>query len=304
MFETLSFWSIMALVTVAAMTLVAVPFVLALRWSSTPDDEAWRDRSPWLIRASRPLLRVFSYQGISWLSETRRQRIMARLQHAGVSYCLRPEEFVVLRGVTALFLFVTAAAFAWLLQPQAGTWLILLAVGAVLGLFYPDIWLNDLTSARKRIVEKEFPFFLDVLVLCMDAGLTFVSAVDTALNRLPDTPLKVEVDRFMREVRTGLSRREALEGLSNRLDIPAMANFVATVLEADETGGSVGNALREQAAQRRAERFLRAEEAANKAPVKLLFPLVVFLFPVTFIIVGFPIVMELIQSGSMRFFRG
>jgi len=84
--------------------------------------------------------------------------------------------------------------------------------------------------------------------------------------------------------------------------IPAVTNFVASVTQAEETGGSLGDVLADQARQRRQERFVRAEKLANQAPVKMLFPLIALLFPITFIIIGFPIVIQLVESGAFEIF--
>lgn len=288
---------------IAVASVSVVPLILLMGWQRTPSDHEWRDRAPWLIRWTRPILRLFAFHGMRWLGEARHQHIRSRLEHGGIAYCVTPAEFVVLRIVTALSGTALAGLVALIWHGNLqDSWLSVL-IGLLLGALYPDLWLSDRIKARRRSMDKDFPFFIDVVVLCMDAGLTFVAAVDHAVGRLPQGDLQHEVHHFMREVRTGLSRRAALENMSRRIDMPAVSNFVASVVEAEETGGSVGAVLKDQASQRRSERFLRAEEAANKAPVKLLFPLVAFLFPVTFVIVGFPIVVEIVQSGSVSFFR-
>lgn len=84
--------------------------------------------------------------------------------------------------------------------------------------------------------------------------------------------------------------------------LPAVTNFVASVVQAEQTGGSLGDVLADQARQRRQERFLRAEKLANQAPVKMLFPLIALLFPVTFIIIGFPIAIQLLEAGALSLF--
>ena len=167
---------------------------------------------------------------------------------------------------------------------------------------YPDIWLRDATRKRQLRFEKEFPFFLDVLVLGMKAGLTFTAAVEQSIEQLRDGPVRQEFARYLRETRTGVARRVALDRLAQRVVIPAVTNFTASVTQAEETGGSLGEVLADQARQRRQERFLRAEKLANQAPVKMLFPLIALLFPITFIIIGFPIVIQLIDSGAFQMF--
>jgi tight adherence protein C len=167
---------------------------------------------------------------------------------------------------------------------------------------YPDLWLRDARKRRQARFEKDFPFFLDVLVLGMRAGLTFGAAVEQAIQQSRDGPVKEEFGRYLRDTRTGIARRVALDRLAERALIPAVHNFTASVTQAEETGGSLGDVLADQARQRRQERFLRAEKLANQAPVKMLFPLIALLFPITFIIIGFPIVIQLIDSGAFDIF--
>jgi len=172
-----------------------------------------------------------------------------------------------------------------------------------LGYYYPEIWLKDIVKKRRAIVDKQFPFFLDLLVLTMRAGLNFGSATDHAVSKMTMGPIKAEFTRMLRDIRTGMSRQEALVNLSIRMDVASITNFVAAVNQADETGGELVPALIAQSKQRRTERFLLAEKKANQAPVKMLLPLVVFLFPIIFIIIFFPIIYRAQSSGTMSFFQ-
>jgi tight adherence protein C len=136
----------------------------------------------------------------------------------------------------------------------------------------------------------------------MKAGLNFIAALEQAVGSLREGPVKQEFSRYLRESRAGLSRRAALDRLATRVMLPAVTNFVAAVSQAEQTGGSLGDVLADQTRQRRQERFLRAEKLANQAPVKMLFPLIALLFPTTFIIIGFPIVIQLLEAGALSLF--
>ena len=113
----------------------------------------------------------------------------------------------------------------------------------------------------------------------------------------PAGPLRDEFARLMRDVRAGRARSEALRELATRLDMPAVSNFVTTLIQAEATGMSLGPILRAQAEQRRTERFAQAEKLAMQAPVKLLFPLLFFIFPCVFAILMFPIAMKFMGAG-------
>ncbi len=264
--------------------------------------EEWRDRPPWLFRLLSPLVAPLVPVVARHLDPRKREILQTRLERSGMSYAIRVEEIVLARRVglaagIALLLYVQV-----MLEPGLGASLLLLAVPPM-GYYYPDLWLRDTTRRRQSRIEKEFPFFLELLVLVMRAGLNFSSAVAHAAGRLPPGPLKDELERTLREVRTGASRRDALGRLGRRIDLASVTGFVAAINQAEETGGALGDILSQQARQRRSERFLRAEKLANQAPVKLLGPLVGLLFPITFIIIAFPIFIKARDSGTLGFLQ-
>lgn len=284
----------------AAGMLLLLPWVLRRRAVESNDrDAAWRDRLPSLLRMVRPVVRWYAGSVDATLGHHKRDVIQAQLNAAGAAYMITPAEFVVLRRIAFIAGIAVAAYFILVLGVSDPMYLSAIASVAPFALLYPGIWLRDATRKRHSRFAKDFPFFLDIVVLGMKAGLTFMAAVEQAIDHLPTGPVKQEFSRYLRETRAGVSRRVALELLCARVDLPAVSNFCASVAQADETGGSLGDVLADQARQRRQERFLRAEKLANQAPVKMLLPLIALLFPVTFIIIGFPIVMQLIDSGAI-----
>jgi tight adherence protein C len=287
------------LVAFAASLILLLP--IALRHGSEPSDRdaAWRDRLPLVLRVLRPVVRWYAGSVDEALGSHKRDVIQTQLNAAGAAYMITPAEFLVLRRLAFIFGVAAALYIIFILGVSGPMYLSAAGSLAPFAYLYPDIWLRDSTRKRRTRFEKEFPFFLDVLVLGMKAGLTFAAAVEQAIDHLPDGPVTEEFSRYLREIRAGVSRRVALDRLSTRVTIPAVTNFTASVTQAEETGGSLGDVLADQARQRRQERFLRAEKLANQAPVKMLFPLIALLFPVTFIIIGFPIVMQLIDSGAI-----
>ncbi len=280
-----------------AMGVLPLLWISAARSFNRDDDDSWRDAPPLLLTIVRPLLRTLAPLVDANLDAKRRTKINERLTEGGLGYTLTAAELIMVRWLLTLTAF---AGVAWMVNLYAlwtSSYLVLLAALVPLAFFYIDIWLRDAAKVRRLRIEKDFPFFLDVLVLSMRAGLAFPSALHEATTQLPEGPMRQELARVIREVRTGLSRRDALSRLAERIRLASISNFVAVVSQAEDTGGSLTSALTEQARQRRRERFQRAEKLANQAPVKLLFPLVAFLFPVTFIILGFPIVSEIKDSG-------
>lgn len=288
------------LIGVAVILVLGLPFVLSE--PAEADTKAWRDPAPPLFRMLLPLARV--YAGLQRrLPDELRARIGTRLNAAGLGYAITPEEFVIIRWLLtviatgmAVFVYMTVGSFTL-------GWMTALAGLSILGYFYCDIWLHDQIKKRHHQMSKQFPFFMEILVLCMRAGLTFPSAVQQATGLLPNGPVKEEFVRYLRETRTGMRRREALDHLADRCQLAGVRNFVSAVNQAEETGAALGDVLADQAEQRRQERFLKAENQANKAPVKMLFPLVAFLFPITFVIIMFPIVIQMMETGSLGFLR-
>ena len=138
---------------------------------------------------------------------------------------------------------------------------------------------------------------LDLITLCVESGLNVNSAIAQAVAKGPSGPLRDEFARLMRDMRAGRPRSEALRDMAARLDMAPVTNFVSTLIQAEATGMSLGPILRAQAEQRRTERFARAEKLAMQAPVKLLFPLLFFIFPCVFAILMFPIAMKFMAAG-------
>lgn len=283
----------------ACVLIVLLPLALRRRAKETLErDAAWRDRAPPLLQVLRPVVRWYASSVDAGLSSHEREVLQAQLNAAGAGYMLTPAEFLVVRRLALVAGLVLAAYVIFVLAIRDPMYLAAAGSLAPFAYLYPDIWLRDTTKRRQARFEKEFPFFLDVLVLGMKAGLTFTAAVEQAIDQLREGPVRDEFSRYLRETRTGVARRIALDRVAVRVVIPAVTNFAASVIQAEETGGSLGDVLSDQARMRRQERFLRAEKLANQAPVKMLFPLIALLFPITFIIIGFPIVIQLIESGA------
>jgi tight adherence protein C len=286
------------LAALAIVLVVLIPFMLRSR--APVDglrDAAWRDELPLFVRLFRPLMRAYAGNVDDSLDPHRRDVLQSQLDNAGASYLMTPAEFIVIKRAALLLGLLFAAYMLFVLDVENPAYIVGVLGLIPLAFMYPDIWLRDSMKRRHGKFEKEFPFFLDVLVLGMKAGLTFPAAVEQAVHQLNDGPVKQEFSRYLRETRTGVSRRVALDRLSARVLMPAVTNFVASVSQAEETGGSLGDVLGDQARQRRTERFLRAEKLANQAPVKMLLPLIGLLFPITFIIISFPIALKMYDSG-------
>lgn len=141
------------------------------------------------------------------------------------------------------------------------------------------------------------PGALDMLALSTAAGLTLDGAITQVVTRW-DTPLSDEMRRYLAEVRVGRSRKDALHGLSRRVDLVEMTHLTTTILQADILGVPIANVLRDQAADLRRVRRQRAEELAHMAPVKMLFPMALLIFPALFVVILGPVVPVLLEAFS------
>lgn len=225
-----------------------------------------------------------------------RLRLAERLRQAGLEYALTVDQLVAGQVVAALGMILLLILARWPVGLPQFTWLLL---AGLTGACLPMSWLHDRVASRARRIAKALPFYLDVITLAIEAGANMTGALQHAADKGPQGPMCEELHRVLRDVRAGRTRADALRMLADRLRMPAIANWVAAVLTAERQGSSLGPILRAQAEQRRTERFLRAEAMALKAPVKMLFPLMTCIFPCTFVIVFFPVVVRIANEGLL-----
>ena len=148
---------------------------------------------------------------------------------------------------------------------------------------------RDRVRARHRAVARALPYGLDLLTLSVEAGLDFPAALAKVVDKGRSGPLAEELSVVLKELRLGKTREEALRNLARRVDLPALTSFVQALVHADRMGTPLGKVLRILSTQLRIERSQRAEKLANEAPVKLLLPLVLFIFPTLFLMLFGPL---------------
>ena len=160
-------------------------------------------------------------------------------------------------------------------------------------------WLRTAREKRGRSILRALPFVLDLLTLSVEAGMDFMSAVRRNCEQRAMDPLNEELLRMQREIQIGATRKIAFRNLSERVRIPQIRTLCSALIQADELGVSLGSILRIQAEQLRRERFERAEKLAQEAPTKMLFPLLLFIFPATLIVLLGPIIANVISEGLL-----
>jgi tight adherence protein C len=178
-------------------------------------------------------------------------------------------------------------------------WSAFFVLGSVLvGILYPFVWLRDQVKRRHLEILADLPYHLDLLTLCVEAGMDFGAAVQRMVDRGKPGALRQEFATFIAQLRVGKTRAEALQSMSERVGLEQLSSFLAALIQADRMGSGLGSTLRQQADQLRTERFQRAERLAGEAPVKMLIPLVLFIFPTIWVILGAPIVFDWIFRGG------
>jgi len=217
---------------------------------------------------------------------------------AGLEGLLSGWEFLALKFLTpfvcgilwALFVTVLAAAMPGsFIEEKRG----LLAVMGVLYFYaYPLMWLRGTLKTRHFAIMKALPFVLDLLTLSVEAGMDFMSALQRNCERRKLDPLNEELIRMTREIQVGTPRRVALRNMSDRVRQPDLKSVAFALIQADELGVPIGAILRIQSDQLRSRRFDRAEKLANEAPVKMLGPLMLCIFPAVFLVLLGPVLMS------------
>jgi tight adherence protein C len=223
------------------------------------------------------------------------RNISHQLLVAGNPYGLGPREFSGLSVGSAILGFVLA--FVVLRRGYEALNILLAGLIFIFLTALPTLWLRARMQRRQNSVRKGLPDALDMLSVCATAGLGF----DQSLQRVSEhwhTPIGAEFGRVISEMEMGLSRRDALRNLSNRLDIQEISSFVALILQTEQLGMSISDTLHAQADQMRMERRFRAQEMAQKAPTKMLIPMAFLIFPALLAVILGPSIPAFIEIFS------
>jgi tight adherence protein C len=265
-----------------------------LSWASNTEPEKSKSG---LINASRPLVHQFSLKyALKIKNESYRKRIQKLLLTAGMSRELNTDEFIGLQILWGLMIPILLAVLNFALE--VGLPISTLVVFGVFGAYAPILHANREKRIRETSVRADLPFFADLLALSTEAGLDFISAIQRIVDKAEDSVLAEELGTVLRDIKLGSSRAEALKGMAVRLDIQEVTSFIAVLVDADATGASIAQVLKDQSNQIRLERFVRAEKAGARASQAILIPLMIFILPAVFIVVFGPVIMQFFYGGK------
>jgi tight adherence protein C len=259
------------------------------QWLSEMDEEDVSEYEqllavPFLSRVVKPLSagaleRIASVTPSNYLDAVHKKLVLA-----GMSGTMRAEEFATIQVLTTVGGLLLAVAWTVIGSPASRIGILILVLLPAIGALLPQSWLSRAVTERKESIFRDLPDVLDLLAISVEAGMGFEGALDVVCSNF-DSPLALEFSRTLKEMELGLPRRDALQNLKRRTEVPELSNFVLALTQADALGMPVGRVLHTQAAELRTKRRQWAREKAAKLPVKILFPLILFIFPAILIVI-------------------
>ncbi len=265
-------------------------------------------RQSFLTRVLGPKLEALAEQPGAFGRIFNVEDLRVRLLRAGFPMGLRAQTFMVLKVVgaflgallfmlylpilnSAVFFPIFGFAFPPLFLPIFGL------LGVIYGFKMPDIWLGMKIRARQTEIQLVLPDMIDLISVSVEAGLGLMAAIQRISERFNNS-LSEEFLRTLQEVRLGRSQTDALRDMVKRVDVPDLSTLLTAIVQADLLGLAVSNVLRIQSERLRERRSQRAREAAQKAPIKMTFPLVLFIFPALFVVILGPALIKIFQQQS------
>jgi len=254
-------------------------------------------RQPFMDRVVRPALKRLGEMIERAMPDNARRQIHATLQVAGHPAGMRAGDFIAVRYVFTGLLCTVGIVVGGLTQNR-----VLLALGAmvggIVGLYAPIFWLRSRRNSRRAEIRADLPDVIDVLVVCVEAGLTFEAAMEKVVEKY-DHPLAIEIGRAMQEIRLGRSRLEALNELGRRTGVEELNNFVQAIIQSEQLGSGVGRILRIQSDEIRLRRLVTSQERGARASLKMLLPMLGCIFPTLWVILLGPAALL-----ALHFLRG
>jgi tight adherence protein C len=295
--------SVLWLVCGAAAVLYAGEALRNIRYVRLADGRTQERQIPALIKLFLPLTPNLTGLFKAPFFAATRKRLDRQLIAAGFEGVIASEELLALQVLMGMIAFPAGLVFlkvglGWLVSTRVIVMMALLV--AVLGYLYPWVWLQSERTRRHRAIERALPHVLDLLTLSVEAGMDFMAGLRRIIDRRRLDPLGEELLQVFHEIKVGKTRRQALRDMGQRVDNADVTIVTLALIQADELGVGLGTVLRIQADQMRQRRFQRAEKLAHEAPVKMLFPLILFIFPSVIIILLGPFLVKVIQSGVLR----
>ena len=274
--------------------------IISSRLQSIKDSRAKNENDeldqPLISRVIRPFLDYLSKAVMRITPKEMISSLESKITKAGNPWDLVVKDWINLQAVLVIGIPVITYIALRNSGIPAGTRLMLLIAEAALDLSFRDSYLARCTARQKTILNS-LPDVIDLITVIVEAGLGFDGALMKVVEKKPG-PLAEEFDRVLQEIKVGRKKKDALRDMVNRLDIQDFTTFVGAIIQADQFGVGIAQVLRIQSEQIRLKRKQRAQERAMKVPVRMLIPMVVFIFPTLFVVLLGPVVIKLIEQFS------
>jgi tight adherence protein C len=256
--------------------------------------EEYELQQPFFERAVRPIVKRLARAGRRGDRGGIIARTDAKLEKAGYPGGLRGADWMGVKLLAAITFAIGGFLLGALLGGVTGGFFFAL-VGAGLGFMGPEFWLGRKIRSRAEAMVLQLPDALDLLTISVEAGLGFDAALAKVVEKM-EGPLVNEFRQALAEIRMGRTRRDAMRDVGKRADAQPISNFIGAIVQAEQLGVPIAKVLQIQSNQLRIERRQRAEEAAAKAPVKMLFPMVGCIFPTIFIVILGPAILTVMRG--------
>lgn len=251
---------------------------------------------PFSERVIVPVIRRIGEFSARFTPQKAIQNTARRLELAGNPWPIDAATFLAIRFILAVVLGGFLLAVVLISPPSSPSDNFMYIGGATFaGFFLPHLMLSSKITRRQKEIRKAMPDALDLLTICVEAGLGFDAALSKVAEKW-ETELSLAFTRAIREIQLGKTRREALKDMSDRLGLPEMTSFVAAIIQSEQLGVSMAKVLRIQSDQMRLKRRQYAEEEAHKAPIKMIIPMALLIFPSILIIILTPAVIQIMGS--------
>lgn len=251
-------------------------------------------RLPFMERVIMPVLSSMGHFLGNMAPKEIRSRMEKKILYAGTPWNLNFQSLIALQALLGVGLLAFSILLTRFTQAQSGITTLMIILFTLVGLFLPVAVINSKAEARQKAIRRAMPDTLDLLLVSVEAGLGF----DMALNKVTQQmkgPLSVEIRRALDEIRMGSTREQALRGIARRTGVSELSSFISAVIQSEELGSNIAGTLRVQSDYMRQRRRQLAQEMAQKAPVKLVFPLIIFIFPALFVVIVGPAAIRIIQ---------
>lgn len=266
-----------------------------------PDQVRAKAPSFWQ-RVIWPYLDRLTAPGTAIWRNINEEDLRVRLMRGGFPLGLRAQTFLLIKIAAVPFMALFLAFYYWAvnanIMPLSAMWLwFAIAFGALIGFRLPDIWLGAKIKARQKEIQLVLPDTIDLISISVEAGLGLVAAIQRISERFPNA-LSEEFLRTLQEVRLGRAQGDAMRDMARRVDLPDLSSLLIAMVQAEQLGLAISNVLTVQSERLRQRRAQRAREAAQKAPIKMTFPLVLFIFPALFVVILGPALIRIFSQNS------